>query len=69
MSGLKINFHKSEIFCFGQAEEFEDDYVELFGCVVGEYSFRYLGIPMHHGQLLNAEWSKVEERFQKKLRC
>jgi hypothetical protein len=69
MSGVKINFHKSEIFCFGQAEEFEDDYVELFGCDVGEYSFRYLGISMHHEQLLNVEWSKVEERFQKKLRC
>jgi hypothetical protein len=37
MSGLKINFHKSEIFCFGQAKEFEDDDAELFGCDVGEY--------------------------------
>jgi hypothetical protein len=24
---------------------------------------------MHHRQLLNAEWSKVEERVQKKLSC
>jgi hypothetical protein len=23
LSGIKINFHKSEIFCFGQAKEFE----------------------------------------------
>ena len=23
MSGLKINFHKSEIFCYGQMKEFE----------------------------------------------
>jgi hypothetical protein len=69
MSGHKINFHKSEIFCYGQAKEFEDEYVELFGCDVGEYPFKYLGIPMHHRQLLNAEWCKVEERFQKKLSC
>jgi hypothetical protein len=69
MSSLKINFHKSEIFCFGKAKEFEDDYVELYGCNVGEYPFRYLGNAMHHRQLLNAEWSKVEERFQKKLSC
>ena len=24
LSGLKINFHKSELFCFGQAKEFEE---------------------------------------------
>jgi hypothetical protein len=24
LSGLKINFHKSEIFCFGKAKEVED---------------------------------------------
>ena len=24
MSGLKINFHKSEIFCYGQAKQFEE---------------------------------------------
>ena len=53
MSGLKINFHKSEIFCYGQAKEFEEEYIELFGCNAGQYSFRYLGIPMHHRQLLN----------------
>ena len=69
MSGLKINFHKSEIFCYGQAKEFEDEYIELFGCNVGEYPFRYLGIPMHHRQLRNIDWSKVEEHFEKKLTC
>ena len=48
MSGLKINFHKSEIFCYGQVKEFEEEYIELFGCNAGQYPFRYLGILMHH---------------------
>ena len=30
LSGLKINFHKSELFCFGEAKEFEDHYMQLF---------------------------------------
>jgi hypothetical protein len=47
----------------------EPYYTTLFGCNAGEYPFRYLGIPMHHRQLLNSEWRKVEERFQKKLSC
>jgi hypothetical protein len=28
-----------------------------------------LGIPMHHRKLLNSEWRKIEERFEKKLSC
>ena len=31
LSGLKINFHKSEIFCFGEAKNCESQYMELFG--------------------------------------
>ena len=31
LSGLKINFHKSEIFCFGKAKEHEAEYSQLFG--------------------------------------
>ena len=67
LSGLNINFHKSEIFCYDAAKEMEPFYTTLFGCNAGEYPFRYLGIPMHHRQLLNFEWRKVEERFQQKL--
>ena len=69
LSGLKINFHKSEVFCYGAAKEMESFYTSLFGCNSGEYPFRYLGIPMHHRQLLNSEWRKVEDRFKQKLSC
>ena len=53
LSGLKINFHKSEIFCFGQAKQHELMYSSLFGCKLGSYPFRYLGIPMHFRKLSN----------------
>jgi hypothetical protein len=62
-------FHKSETFCYGAAKEMESFYTSLFGCNLGAYPFRYLGIPMHHRQLLNPKWTKVEERFQQKLSC
>jgi hypothetical protein len=32
LSGLKINFHKSEVFCYGEAKEMEGLYTNLFGC-------------------------------------
>jgi hypothetical protein len=46
LSGLKINFHKREIFSFGETKERTSEYVELFGCKEGPFPFRYLGIPM-----------------------
>jgi hypothetical protein len=49
LSGLKINFHKSEIF-FGKAKEEEDQYKQIFGCDAGQLPFRYLGIPIHYKQ-------------------
>jgi hypothetical protein len=30
LSGLKINFHKSEIFCFGEAREVERESIGIF---------------------------------------
>ena len=44
LSGLKINYHKSELFCFGEAKEVESDYMNIFGCQVAK-TLTYLGIP------------------------
>jgi hypothetical protein len=43
LSGLKINFGKSEIFCFGKAKEMDEQYKKIFGCSDGSLTFRYLG--------------------------
>jgi hypothetical protein len=67
LSGLKINFHKSEIFCFGDAKNMEADYWILFGCEIGSLPFRYLGIPIHFRKLKNGEWKPIEDRFEVKL--
>jgi hypothetical protein len=55
LSGLKINFHKSEFFCFGKAKEHEMFYSQLFGCVIRNYPFRYLGLPMNSRKLNNKD--------------
>jgi len=53
--GLKINFHKSELFFFGAAKANQLEYTQIFGCSVGSFSFRYLGIHMHHRKLFNKD--------------
>jgi hypothetical protein len=60
-SGLKINFHKSEVFCFEEAKNYEAHYEQLFGCRQGSFPFKYLGIPMHFRKLNNKDWEMIEE--------
>ena len=62
LSGLKINFHKSELFCFGEAQDDVSLYAEIFGCRQGQFPIKYLGIPIHYRRLTNVEWKMVEER-------
>jgi hypothetical protein len=69
LSRLNINFHKSELFCYGAAKANQDEYAQIFGCDLSSFPFRYLGIPMYHRKLMNKDWKDVEERFQKKLNC
>ncbi len=68
LSGLKINFHKSELFCFGKAKECFDEYSSIFGCKLGSFPVKYLGIPMHFMKLSNNDWKVIEQRIERKLR-
>lgn len=67
LSGLKINFSKSELFCFGHAQECQEQYSNIFGCRLGVFPVRYLGIPMHFRKLSNKDWKTIEQRIEKKL--
>jgi hypothetical protein len=64
LSGLKINFHKSEI---STTVRLGKEFSQIFGCDKGTLPFRYLGIPMHHRNHRNSYWKLEEERFQNKL--
>lgn len=64
LPGLKINFPKSELFCYGATKDVQE-YANLFGYKLGGISFRYLDIPMHHRKLLNKDWVCIKEKFQK----
>jgi len=67
VSGLKINFHKSELICFGDAHDSLEAYMDLFACKQGTLSIKYLGIPIHYKKLRNSDWKSIEERFEKRL--
>jgi len=42
-------------------------YSQLFGCDLGKFPFRYLGLLMHYRKLNNSDWKIIEDRIEKKL--
>jgi hypothetical protein len=67
MSGLKINFHKSEVYCFGNANNNKEAYAEIFTCPIKKLPICYLGVPIDHKTLSKTQWANTEEKFEKKL--
>jgi hypothetical protein len=52
---FKINFHKSEIFYFGEAKDVKEHYLQLFGWEGGRFP---LLLPLW--KLTRKEWKNVE---------
>src|SRR5699024_8673984 len=44
LSGLKINFHKSEVFVFGADDQEEKEMANMLNCSLGSFPMKYLGI-------------------------
>ncbi|WVZ53529.1 hypothetical protein U9M48_004457, partial [Paspalum notatum var. saurae] len=65
LSRLKINFHKNELFCYGEAKDFVEHYLQIFCCGVGNLLFRYLGIPMNHKNLkIGNKWKNASKKIK-----
>jgi hypothetical protein len=69
MSGLKINYQKSEIFLIGGDNDIASFYADMFGCQIGNLPMKYLGVPVSFRCLKNSDLAFVESKFIKKTRC
>jgi hypothetical protein len=67
MSGLKFNFQISEIFLIGGDNEIANEYSSMFGCQVGTFPMKYLGMPVSFRCLKNSDLQFIDEIFVKKL--
>lgn len=69
MFGLSINFHKSELFLFGEATERKDDFQRIFTCLIGELPMKYLGLPVDKTRIRNRHWRPVENKIEHRCAC
>ena len=67
MSGLKINFLKSELFVIGGDNDIAASYSELFNCQVGQLPMKYLGVPVTFTNLKTIDWDFLDGKMLKKL--
>jgi hypothetical protein len=56
MSGLKINYHKSEMMVMGQPPEIMQRFADMLNCKLGEFPFVYLGLPISDRKLTMDQW-------------
>ena len=67
MSGLKINFDKSEVIMVDQDPEKSSIFSEMFNCSIGKWPIKYLGVPVSGSRLRVADWITLVEKINKRL--
>jgi hypothetical protein len=67
MSGLKINYHKSEVLCFGVDDDTETEIANILNCANGKMPMRYLGFPISDRKLRMEAFGGMVDKMRKKL--
>jgi hypothetical protein len=67
VSGLKINFEKSEVLMISTDSGKTIKYSDMYNCAVGQWPIKYLGVPVAGSRLRIKDWIKLVERVLKKL--
>lgn len=60
MSGLNINFQKSEILYVAGDDEILKFHADLFNCEIGHFPIRYFGVPVSYATLRNVDLDCME---------
>lgn len=63
LSGLKINFLKSEVITMGMDDQQSLRVANLLNCKLGSFPIKYLGLPISHRKLSILEWSLSMEKW------
>jgi len=67
MSGLKINYHKSEVIAFGVSSEEQNRIANMLNCKVGSLPMTYMGLPISDSNLGVHSFEGIVEKMRKKL--
>jgi hypothetical protein len=67
MSGLEINYQKSEVLVLGSSEEESNRVAGIFNCKVGQLPIKYLGVMVNNRYMTVVELSYVTQKVEKRI--
>ena len=67
LSGLKINFHKSDLHAINIPEQLSNEFAQIFCCQMGDFPFKYLGVPLHFKKLRREDLQPIIDRIIKNI--
>jgi len=65
LSGLKINFHKSDVYVFGVEQSEKENLANMLNCSLGEWPMKYLSIPISPNRLGISAFAGLGEKWRK----
>jgi hypothetical protein len=66
MSGLRINFHKSEVMVMGTSDREKQRIANMLNCKQGSFPFTYLGLPISDHAITAADWGPLTAKVAKR---
>jgi hypothetical protein len=67
LSGMKINYHKSDMIPINLNGEEARQYTKIFCCKVGSFPFRYLGVSLHYDKPRREDIQPVVDLIIKRI--
>jgi hypothetical protein len=67
LSGMKINYMKSEVYTVGLSEQESQRVADAFNCNLGSFPMKYLGLPISERRLSKSELSDSADKMEKRL--
>ena len=64
---MKINYDKSDLITLGMTEDEQNSFARLFCCKVGQFPFKYLGVPLHYAKLRREDIQPVVDKILKQV--
>lgn len=68
-SGLRIKFHKGQVFLFGKMDIRSEMIERIFGCSREDFSITYSGIPIKPGRLRKEDRLELLEKLTRNLKA
>lgn len=67
VSGMRINYCKSELIPINMEPNEVDPFRNIFGCGIGSFPIKYLGIPLHHDKLMKEDVQPLVDKILKRM--